>query len=79
MTVARTCRLIWRGLGTLPGYGSHPGVPIVALLIVLAALSGAKGGGWVGAVVGAVIMAATFLPLLAWGAYCRGRDQERRQ
>ena len=68
---------IVRGLGTLPGYGPHPGVPVVALLIATGTLATAIDGGWVGAVVGAFGMAAWSVPLLLYGAWDRARDAER--
>lgn len=66
-----------RGMGTLPGYGSHPGVPIVVWLIVGTFGALALHGGWTKAVVGAALQAGWAVPLLLVGAYQRATESER--
>lgn len=63
-------KLIWRGLGTLPGMGPHPGIPYAVLLILMGAAAGADKGHAIG---GATVMAAWVLPALFLGAYSRAK------
>ncbi len=63
----------WQGCGYLEGYGYHPGSGFVAFLIVLGAAAGANSG-WIGSLIGAGAMAATFGLLYLVGAYGRAKD-----
>lgn len=67
---------IIRGLGILPGYGPHPGIPMVIFLVVMGALAASMRGGLLGAIVGAVGMASWSVPLLLAGAYSRAKECE---
>ena len=67
---------IIRGIGYLPGYGSHPGTKIVLILIALSTIAGARTGGLPGAIFGATIMTVTMGGIYLWGAYNRYRSYE---
>jgi hypothetical protein len=58
------------GLGNAPGYGTHPGTPIMAVMLGLSFLPGL---GWKWAVVWAVGLG----PFYLWSSYERGRDAAR--
>ena len=66
--MAETLRLIVRGLGTLPEYGPHPGIPTFFIL----AASGFLFGWFPG-----VVSTAIWGTALCWGAYDRAADLER--
>lgn len=64
-------RQVWRGLGTLPHVGSHPGWPVIVLFEALAFIGGMlRGELWRG-ILAAGVMATLMLPMLCWGAYDR--------
>ncbi len=71
-----TISRVIRGLGTLPGYGPHPGVSTVVFLVVMGALAASIRGGWRGAIIGAVGMASWSVPLLLASAYVRAKECE---
>lgn len=75
--IRTTIRRIIRGLGTLPEYGSHPGWPVIWMLLTISVLVGASRGGWRGAIIVTIAMASWSLPLLLYGAWDRARDAER--
>ena len=56
---------IWRGCGTLPGVGEHPGAMWAVLLPVIGLFAGGLTGG--------LIMSAFTLPLFFYGAYTRAQ------
>lgn len=66
-------RQIIRGVGTLPHVGSHPGTYILLLMIGGCALAGARSGGTIGALLGALFMVAGMGPIYLYGAYDRAR------
>ena len=72
-------RYTLRGLGTLPGYGPHPGTSAIAALTAVSSLSGALSAGLYGAFLGAGVMLIGMGPFYLWGAYERGRDNARSQ
>lgn len=74
----RMVRLICSGLGTLPGVGSHPGLPLFGALVLVAAFhGGGVSGGAVGALIGAAIMVFGLGPFLLYGAYRRALTSKR--
>lgn len=77
-TVRHHLYLTWRGMGTLPDYGDHPGVVVCVLLIAITAVGGAMRGGLRGAMLGAAMACVVYLPMLSYGAWDRARDAERR-
>ena len=62
---------IRRGAGYLPGYGSHPGTPMMIGLIAIGAIA----GGWFG--FGASVL--FYVPMWAYGCVERARDYDRDQ
>lgn len=56
---------IRRGARYLPGYGEHPGTPILFILVLLGALAGSRHG-IEGTVFGAIAMLLMFGPLWCW-------------
>lgn len=72
----RILRSIKRGMGYVPGYGEHPGTPILIFFTVL----GGLGGGMEHGIWGMIVGAATFLGVMGIpyliGAYERGNGSE---
>ena len=60
----KTLTRIARGLRWSERYGSHPGTPVICVLVALGAIAGG--------VLGAGIMMLVFGPLYLYGAYERG-------
>lgn len=73
MTVLRQ---IIRGCGTLPHVGEHPGTVLVVFIVVLGVVAGGRGG-WLGALLGGVLMLGVFGPMYLWGAYDRANISDR--
>ena len=71
----RFLRQALRGCRDLPGVGPHPGSFYLVVFILMGALAG--GRGYVGAVIGALIMAAIVVPLYLIGAYERAEESDR--
>jgi hypothetical protein len=71
----KTVRMIWMGLGNLPGYGPHPGIPAMALLTVMP-LVACEPLWWLVAVCEAVIWGTLGVGFLI-GAYERARGYLR--
>lgn len=71
----RIIKQIIRGCGTLPHVGEHPGSGLVLMLLLAGACAGYKGE-WLGALFGAGVMAAVFVPMYFYGAYCRAQDSD---
>jgi hypothetical protein len=65
-------RQIYRGCGTLPHVGEHPGTVFLTMLILMGGLAGAKNG-FYGAIGGAVIMGIFNVPVYLYGAYGRAQ------
>jgi prepilin signal peptidase PulO-like enzyme (type II secretory pathway) len=72
----KTLRHIIRGCGTLPHVGEHPGTLLIVAFLLIGALAGSKGG-WQGALLGAGVMAAVFVPMYLYGAYSRSVESEQ--
>lgn len=66
---------IIRGCGTLPHCGGHPGTVFLALMVLMGAAAGAKGG-LIGALGGAGVMLAFGGTFYLLGAYNRSRTDE---
>lgn len=64
--IPRAIRRIVRGALYVPGYGPHPGNPVLAALLFLGALAG---GAW-----GFVCMLAFFGPVWVVGCWSRGGE-----
>lgn len=69
-------RKIIKGCGYIEGYGTHPGTPMITFFVALGVVSGAQGGGWVGACLGAACM-SPFVGLYLYGAWGRVNDAEK--
>jgi hypothetical protein len=61
----KTLKAIYRGIGYVEGYGSHPGTPFLLILL----MAGLLAGGFVGV----LIMAIFVVPIYLIGAYDRGK------
>jgi hypothetical protein len=70
-------RRIRRGLSYSPEYGSHPGIPIGAMLLATSAFVGLVTNGLRGAVILTLAHSAWVIPLLLYGAWERGREPGR--
>lgn len=62
-------RRVVRGMGYLPGFGSHPGTPVIFGIAML----GFFAGGWIGS----AVMLGVFGPFYVLGAYERAVEYER--
>lgn len=74
MTVFRQIR---RGVGYLPGVGSHPGNPVMLMFLGAGAIAGAKNGGLYGAIIGIGFMSVGLGPFYLWGCYVRAKISDR--
>lgn len=63
---------IWRGCGTLPHVGEHPGTVPTLFLIAITGLACAAAG-WQGVAVGIVIGSIFYVPMYLYGAYSRAK------
>lgn len=72
----RVIRQIYRGCGTLPHVGEHPGTVFLLMFIIMGAFAGVRGGIW-GVLVGAVAMFVFIGPLYFWGAYDRAQLSDK--
>lgn len=75
--LANVLRRIIRGCGDLPGYGPHPGTPVLVVLIGLGAIAGLGRAGWRGGLFGALVMGVIFGSMYLYGAYDREQLSER--
>jgi hypothetical protein len=58
-------RRLWKGARWSERYGSHPGTPVLVMLVTI--------GGIAGSWPGALVMLLTFGPMWLFGAWERGR------
>jgi hypothetical protein len=65
-------RAVIRGCGDVPGYGPHPGAPVLLMLVIMGFVAGLARG-FLGALIGAAVMAVLFGVPFLFGAYDRGR------
>jgi hypothetical protein len=75
----RFFKQIWRGAGYLEGYGEHPGVDIVVVMILVCGLAGAQRGSWAGFFGGMGIGAIFILPFFFAGCISRANACDRAQ
>lgn len=68
-------RHVLRGCGTLPHCGSHPGTVFLALMVLMGAAAGSKGGA-IGMLGGAGVMLAFGGTFYLVGAYNRSKTDE---
>lgn len=68
-----------RGIRNLPYVGSHPGTPMLGILVGLGALAGFLRGDfeWIRVLGGALGMLVFFLPMYLYGAYSRANISDR--
>jgi len=72
----RILRSIKRGMGYVPGYGEHPGTPILIMFGFLGGIAGAMSHGFWGMLSGAALFLGVMgIPYLI-GAYERGNGTE---
>lgn len=64
-----TAKLVWRGCGSLPHVGAHPGTAFLLVMLAAGLLAGSLGG--------LAIMGAVCLPIYLLGAYERAVLSER--
>lgn len=74
--MSRVLRQVWRGCGTLPHVGEHPGTGFL-LLLILTGGAACWRGGLVGVLIGAGLMAAVMGPIYLCGAYSRAQLSDR--
>lgn len=78
--MGRVLRQVFRGLGTLPYVGSHPGVPVSIFMIALFFASAMGGIGTAHATTAfslASMASAAMLVLLCFGAYGAAQQSDR--
>lgn len=73
-SVLRHC---WRGTGTLPVVGEHPGDFALWLFLVSGFIAGTVRHDFLGGLFGLIVSALVFGPLYLWGAYERSLLSER--
>lgn len=67
----RVLTQIWRGCGSLPHVGNHPGTAICVGLTLITGLAGAQSGGLPGFCFGAALGCLVYGPMYLYGAYSR--------
>lgn len=72
-------RKIRRGAGYLPGYGEHPGTPLLIMMVLMGILAGAGRGSIRAALGGGAVMLVVFGPLWCMGCVGRANAYDRRQ
>ncbi len=68
-----------RGAGYLEGFGNHPGVDIVVVMILVCGLAGAQRGSWAGFFGGLIFGFVTIMPFFIIGCISRAEACERQQ
>ena len=77
----RFFKQIWRGAGYLEGFGHHPGIETLAMILFLCGIAGAQKGGMTGFFGGMGIGAIFILPFFITGCISRANacDEAQRQ
>ena len=75
----RFFKQIWRGAGYLEGFGHHPGIELLAMVLFLCGLAGVGKGGMTGFFGGIGIGAIFVLPLFIVGCIERANACDKAQ
>lgn len=67
----------WRGCGTLPHVGSHPGTGVLVGLVCITGAAGAQAGGLVGFTAASIIGVCIYGPMYLYGAYSRAQLSDK--
>lgn len=68
--------MIWKGCWYLEGYGEHPGLVLLVIMILAGILSG-LGKGWLTMLAGGAFMFAVWGPMFMYGAYSRTKEWQK--
>jgi len=68
-----------RGAGYLEGYGNHPGVDVVVVMILVCGLAGAQRGSWAGFFGGLVFGFIAIMPFFIAGCISRANACDEQQ
>ena len=68
-----------RGAGYLEGYGNHPGVDVVVVMILVCGLAGAQRGSWAGFFGGLAFGFVAIMPFFIAGCISRANACDQAQ
>lgn len=68
-----------RGAGYLEGYGNHPGVDVVVVMILVCGLAGAQRGSWAGFFGGLTFGFVAIMPFFIAGCISRANACDQAQ